>query len=301
MPTKPLIMHMETEDTATGSAWTASSLKNFGTIFPIEPCSCIYALLKATAVTDAATHEQAVTELLNGLEVDLAGFGIVHRSFGGKDWLALLRALYGAKSLAYRGAQANDAWGTLPIPIPFGFPFGSEVMAAPPKARGSWTGWTKMGTSSHLDGLHLAYVADIIKGATPSEILTSDYLSVTAVAAEADQVAFIRQGKLIGILLYDTTAYDTTSLRLLVDGVGIDFDSYIFAEQARNYLKKYGGDWAGGEETASDCDAEHYTWISLGEDPAAWPDVSGKQVTVRATCATAEAKRFIPVMARTVA
>jgi len=291
-------MKLEFADTATGSAWTANSLKEFGDLMPIDPVACLYLLLKSSAVTDAATHEQAVVELLNGLEINLSGFGLVHRAFGGKDWVNLLRALYGIKSLAYRGAQADNAWATLAVPVPFGYPFGSVAMGAPGKPRGSWSANHKMGTSSHLDGLSLAYVADLIREATPTEILTSDYLSVTAQAAVGDQVKFIRPGKLVGILWFDTTAYDTRDIELLVDGKSIDFKTYSFAEMARQFMAKYGGDWAGGENSASDCDAELYTWLSLGEDPAGWPDVTGHEVTIRGNCATAEAKRAIVVQVR---
>lgn len=293
-------MKMEWEDTATATGWTAASLKEFGDLMPIEPVSCVYALLKATAVTSAATHEVAVSELLAGIEALLSGFGAVHRCYIGNDWVNLLRALYGIKSLPYRGAQANDEWGTLTVPIPFGYPFGVENMGAPGKPKGSWTAWTKMGTSSGLDGLHLAYVADVIKGAAPREIMTTDYLSITAKAALADQFKFIRPGKLIGLLLFDTTAYDTTNIEILVDGVSLDFRTYSFVEDARRMLLKHGGDWAGGEATAADCAAESYTWLSLGEDPADWLNVTGKEVTLRATCATAQAKRLIPVLVRPV-
>lgn len=300
MRIRPKILKMEFEIKAASTAWVTSEQEEFGNLMPIEPVKVVYAIIKATAVTDAATHEQAVGELCAGLSVNLTGFGLVHRAANGNDWLNLLRSLYGIKSYSYRGAQANDAWGVMPVPIPFAYPLDNSRMGAPGRPKGSWTAWTKMGTSSELDGLHLAYVADIIKDGNPSEVLCSDYLSFTAQAAEGDQVLFTKPGKLIGLMLFDTTPYDTTNITLLAAGKSLDFDTYCDAEAARKALEKFGGDWAGGDAADADCGAESYTFISFGKDPQNWPDITGKEVTFRAKCATAEAKRLYVVTARPV-
>ena len=298
MPIKPRLIGAIKEDTATGSAWTASSLKTFGSLIPPDPVACIYALIESSAVTDAATYAQAVGELLAGLEVNLAGFGLVHRASSGLDWIELMRRLFGVESLPWRGAQADNAWGTLAVPIPFGIPFGNEKMGIPAKAQGAYQAHTKMGTSTHLDGLRLGYVADVIYGPAPKEVLTSDYFAVTAQAASADQVKFQKPGKLRGILWFDTTAYDTDDIEILIGGASIDYKTLSHAEAARLVMKHMAGIEAGGTDTSLATSYEKYVFLDLGEDPAGWPDVTGKEVTIRATCATAEAKRAIPVLVR---
>ncbi|TSA39926.1 hypothetical protein D4R30_00370 [archaeon] len=298
MPIKPRLIGAIKEDTATGSAWTAASLKTYGSLIPPDPVACIYAAIESSAVTDAATYAQAVGELLAGLEVNLAGFGLIHRAFSGVEWIELLRRLTGIRSLPYRGAQADNAWGTLAVPIPFGIPFGNEKMGIPAKAQGAYQAHTVMGTSSHLDGLRLGYVADVIYGPAPKEVLTTDYFSVTGQAASADQVKFQKPGKLRGILWFDTTAYDTDDMELLIGGASIDFKTLSHAEAAKFAAKNFGGIAAGGTDTTLATSYANYVFLDLGEDPAGWPDVTGKEVIIRATCATAEAKRAIPVLVR---
>lgn len=298
MPVKPKIMKYQVEDTATGSAWTAGDKKNFGDDIPIMPVGCIYANHQTSAVTDAATHEQVLAEMLGSLEVSLTGFGLVHRAASGNDWLNLLRHLYGIKSLFFRGAQANDAWGVMPIPIPFWYPWGNENMGAPGRKQGSWTAWVALGTSGEADGFRRSYVADVIYGAEPAEIMTSDYHSFTAVAATVYQHKFIESGKLIGLLWFDTTAHDTSDIDLYLDGQKMDYQTYADSESAKQAMKIHGGDWAGGDAADADCAAENYTWISFGENPENWPELGGKELKIRATCGTAEAKRVIPVIVK---
>lgn len=300
METRAKILKMKFTDTAAESAWAAASLKEFGDLMPIDPVAIVHLSLYADAETDAATHAEAVAELLGGITITAAGLGIVHRAYNGFDWLNLLRNLYGIKSLSYRGAQADGAEGCLSVPIPFQFPLGAEGQGAPGRAKGMWSANHKMGTSSGLDALRLAYIADVIYGATPTQILTTEYYAKTVATGETDQFKFQREGKLIGLLLFDTTAYDTANITILIDGKIADLDTYPDAEAGRKMLLTSGGIWSGGDAADADCDAEKYTFISFGQDPKGWPEITGKEVTLRANSSTAEAKRLIPVCLRKV-
>lgn len=296
MPTYPKILKYQVEENAMNAAWSTGAKKNFGDDMPIQAVAMVYALHQAAAVSDAVTHEQMLTEMLGSMEISLTDFGLIHRCASGNDWLNLLRALYSIKSLFFRGAQSNDTWGVMPIPIPFQFPLGNNEMGAPGKAKGSYMAYIALGASSDADGFRRAYVADIIKGGLPSSILCTDYHQFTAVAASVYQHDFKKKGKLIGLLWYDTTAYDTSDIALFLEGKKLEYDTYMDAEAAREYMKNHGGDWAGGDDADADCADEHYKFISFGKDPNNWPDISGKELKIKATCGTAEVKRIIPVM-----